>query len=377
MEKKINDITIRVTEILRLKPYQLDGTLLLGLPGIGKTAIIYQYAKRQAEKEGRKFLDVREASINELRRAYENPEEYYVYMRIIAPHMFPEDVSIPRLYADYVLHLAPLALTVFGRRGIQGLLFVDELTNVQRADQQALYFSLLQERELGWSVRISDCVTIVAAGNPPEYSSAAGGLPAPVTNRLLVLHVAPPTPLEWGDYMERKYGDRWDPRIAAFLAANPEIMAKPPADPETLQPFPTPRSWTKLALRTLNIPDDSLLFYVMASGLVGPEAAQKLEAFLKIKVPPVPEFLSKPSDYWDSFNISQKWLMIYYLSQRPREVVGAAGRLREIFSKNKEFLVLLIKTTKYPEKLRVAATFEDLVREVARELKDYYSSSSS
>ena len=360
--------TLRITEVLKLEPYQLDGTLLLGMPGIGKTAVIREYAERHAKALGRRFIDVRETSINELRKVYENPEEYYVYMRLIAPHVFPEDVSIPRLYSEYVVHLAPLPISVFGRRGIQGLLFVDELTIVERKDQLALYYSFLQERELGWSVRLSDDVVVVAAGNPPAYNSDARELPAPVVNRLSLVEVLPPTVEEWVEYMESHYA-RWDRRVAEYLRLNPEDLIRPPREGRLLRPFPSPRSWTKAALKTYSA-DPELAAKIIAA-TVGREQAAKFLALNRLPVS-VSELLERPWLYWDKLGAGHKWFVVQVLSQNPELAYRYARNLYRVFESDHEYLVLLLKSIRDAKaKARLVAAFADLLLRFADSIAEW------
>ena len=63
---------------------------------------------------------------------------------------------------------------------------------------------------------------------------------------MTIIEVKPPTIDEWYSYMERRFGDRWERLIYAYLKLFPEDFLKPPAD--DMQAFPTPRSWTNLSI---------------------------------------------------------------------------------------------------------------------------------
>ena len=229
-----------------------------------------------------------------LDRIFNAPEKYYVYHRVIATHVFPEDVNIPVRREDFVKFVPPRILKVLSLRGIAGTLFVDELTNVQRADQQTLFFSLLQEKELGWETRVADDVYVVAAGNRPEDSSVANPLPAALINRLTVVEVSPPTPEEWVGYMHERYAGRWDARVGAYVVATRELY-RPPESTETLSNFPTPRSWTRLALLLQQLKPDREVMLALSVGTVGPESGAKFVEFVSLRVPEPSDIVRKPS----------------------------------------------------------------------------------
>jgi hypothetical protein len=240
---------VRITQILDLPPETLNRALLLGGPGIGKTEVTEEYAKRLAKKEGRAFVDLDLIDEETAKGLAQDCRDHFVYLRVAAPHIFPEDVSIPRPLAagDVIDFLTPVRLRILSR--CRGLLFVDEITNVKRADQRVFFYSLVQEGKAGWSWRLSPDVIIVLAGNPPSMSVDAEPLPAPLLNRLTVFNVEPPTVEEWCKYMDEKYGARWERAVCEFLRESPSFLFEPPREPEGLEPYPTPRSWTRLALQ--------------------------------------------------------------------------------------------------------------------------------
>ncbi len=268
--KKLLHPRIPVTKIVLL-----DKLLLLGPPGIGKTAIIRQKAEEEARYMGRVFIDVDDwlRSGRSLRELYEmvrqNPGRYYLYYRIVATHVSKEDVTfpVPDEALDAVRFLPAAIFKLFTltdpacREGpekcsVAGTIFVDELTNVQDPFALTLFYSMIQEKRVGWNITFPETVKIVAAGNRPEESSVAGALPAPLLNRLIVYEVSPPKVYEWIEYMESAYRDRYDRRVADFLLwvsvnsgdATPGIFVTTRMPPQTLEPFPTPRQWTNLAL---------------------------------------------------------------------------------------------------------------------------------
>lgn len=278
---------VRITQILNLPPEILNRTLLLGGPGIGKTEVTEEYARRLAEREGREFIDLDLVDEQTAKRLAGSCEGYFVYLRVAAPHIFPEDVSIPRPVSagDVIDFLTPVRLKILSN--CRGLFFVDEITNVKRADQRVFFYSLVQEGKAGWSWRLSPDVIVALAGNPPSMSADAEPLPAPLLNRLTVLNVEPPTVDEWCKYMDRKYGDSWERAVCEFLKESPSFLFEPPREPEGLEPYPTPRSWTRLAvqLRILGDGREEDTVAEIIHGNVGKSTGSKFLNFYMSRVP--------------------------------------------------------------------------------------------
>ncbi|WP_167828135.1 ATP-binding protein [Thermoproteus tenax] len=278
---------VRITQILNLPPETLNRTLLLGGPGIGKTEVTEQYARELARKEGRIFVDLDIVDNETARKLVDNCRDYFVYFRVAAPHIFPEDVSIPKplTSGDVVDFLTPVRLMILSK--CRGLFFIDEMTNVKRADQRVFFYSLVQEGKAGWSWRISPDVIIVLAGNPPSMSADAEPLPAPLLNRLTVLNVEPPTVDEWCTYMDNRYGSAWERAVCEFLREGPSFLFEVPKEPEGLEPYPTPRSWTRLALQLHiiggNADEDTVAEIIY--GNVGRSVGSKFLNFYMSKVP--------------------------------------------------------------------------------------------
>ncbi|RLE36964.1 MoxR family ATPase [Candidatus Woesearchaeota archaeon] len=367
---------MRVTEILSVPLKKLDRVLLLGPPGIGKTEIIYQKAVAEAEKEKRVFVDLRKASLEQLEEIYHHPEKYFVYLRLIATHIFPEDVSIPReVNRLAVIFKTPMTIAVLTKPEIKGVLFIDELTNIQRTDQRVLFYSLIQEKEIGWNVKLSDDIVVVAASNPPEWSADASLLANPLINRMTVVNVEQPTIDEWYNYMNRRFEDAWDKRVYAYLKMYPEDFIRRPDDVETLENFPTPRAWTRLATIISGINSFNIVSEY-AFGTVGKQAGAKFAAFLKTEIPSVEEFLNKFAEYWEYFGMEQKFLMTYSVAQKAGRMLTNAKLqrfLRYLMDYEREMLMLLILMMPKGHRIKMLNTkgTKEIIIELADKLKNY------
>jgi len=182
-----------------------------------------------------------------------------------------------------------------------------QITNVQRDDVLSTAYKIALDRKVG-QVPINGGTFIVAAGNTPEDSAIARPLPAPLLNRFRVIRVDPPSLKDWVDYMDRKYDDEWDKRVYAFLAAyeGENYLVQKPDDAETLEQFATPRTWTILAARSLDLEKD-------APTLVGRELGLKFRTFLRARVD-VNEIIRNPDDRYDELTLDQKYMLTIQLA---------------------------------------------------------------
>ena len=181
-----------------------------------------------------------------------------------------------------------------------------QITNVQRDDVLSTAYKIALDRKVG-QISINGGTFIVAAGNTPEDSAIARPLPAPLLNRFRVIRVDPPSLKDWVDYMDRKYNDAWDKRVYAFLAAyeGENYLVQKPDDAETLEQFATPRTWTILAARSLDLEKD-------APTLVGRELGLKFRTFLRARVD-VNEIIRNP-DRYDGLTLDQKYMLTIQLA---------------------------------------------------------------
>jgi len=350
----------------------MDRMILIGPPGIGKTEVVKQLSMREARRLGRTFVDVRRMSRETAEEVRRHPERFYLYVRIVAPHVMPEDLSFPRRADDYVEFVGPREIALFTLEGIRGTIFIDEITNVARRDQEAMYYSILQEKEVGWGLKIRDEVFVVAAGNPPEVSSSASPLPAPLINRGTVIRVREPSIESWVQYMDSTR-PAWAREAAAYLVAFPGDFYKPPKDTATLENFPTPRSWTRaaelLATRLRGAPQD-LVAEAMA-GTLGPEVGAKFAAFLRKRPPSVDEVLRRPA-VLDEVDIELAALALSALAQRPGLIIERGERLiRYLAEHSEEKLVMMFKMMRRDDKSKVIDRYYAIVGEAVRKIISY------
>ncbi len=361
----------------------IDRALYVGPPGVGKTEIVMQKAKEEAEKFGKIFVDLREADEKTTENIFAHPEKYYLYYRLIAPHVYPEELSYPekrtangtdRAFVDYVPPRVILAMTA---KDIHGVLFIDELSNVQRDDQMSMFYSIIQEKEAAWTIKLSRNIKIVMASNNAEWSEIARALPKPLRNRCKIYTVSAPSIDEWKDYMVRQYGDAWEKLCYAYLKTYPFDFIKPPAEDDGFTNFPTPRSWTSLAvlLHELKGQCDDEFIEETVIGHLGKEVGVKFAALLKTKIdiPAVLEKLRKSPEDFEKLSTNDKILISDAIAQLGGKTLAEeySGLLKYMGEKSREFLVLILVMMPKQERLELLRRMQSMAKDVIKVLSSY------
>ncbi|MEM4592784.1 MAG: AAA family ATPase [Sulfolobales archaeon] len=347
----------------------IDRLFLVGPPGVGKTEIIRQLAEREARTLGRRFVDLREADRKALEEIERSPERFYVFLRVIAPHIFPEDIALPRHVGDRVEMLPLSYWRIMSLPGIMGVLFIDEITNVKREDQLSMLFSIILEKELSYGIKLSDGIKVVAAGNPTEWSEVANPLPKPMrAGRLIRVNVKPPSIDEWAEYMNRRYGDKWDKRVYAILKAFPSMFLTVAEDDD--DHIACPRSWTMLATMLVELGDDTQFLEEVVIGTVGRKAGTLVLSILRTKEDVdklAQQFIEYP-DVFKNFDASRKVLVIWRLSQ-----MSDVQRLRKpilwLAKHDSEWLVVLLLMMPRQVRAGLIASMRNELSEFLEKLK--------
>jgi len=141
--------------------------LLLGPPGCGKSTSVYEFAERTAKKLGKEFVDYNDDIALELLK---EPERYFVLCDFTLTEAEPADLlGIPREITEDAISYKPL-LWARVMSKCAGVLFLDELTNVQRPDIISVSYRILHDRKIGF-IKLHKDVLVVAAGNSPDESA--------------------------------------------------------------------------------------------------------------------------------------------------------------------------------------------------------------
>lgn len=200
---------------------------LFGPPGIGKTEGVYTLAQRLAEATGKTLVTFNELEVNKelFADVFQSSDKYFVFVEIDLSKVEPSDLNMPDVARNIKINDLTLdnvlenkypkwALALSKHPGI---LFLDELSNVQRDDVISAAFKIIGQNMVG-NIELHPKVAVISAGNGSE-SIVTRELPIPLLDRGTVFRVTPPTPGQWYQHMSARYGDRISKDIIAFLAS--------------------------------------------------------------------------------------------------------------------------------------------------------------
>lgn len=310
--------------------------LLLGDPGIGKSVGVRDAGRKIAKMMDRQFVEWEPTgSMKEyLGRLVKNRNKIFLFhdLRLVEyepwelhgrPTDFYEEFPKEGITFDCMVYKPPAWAQMF--QIVPGILFLDEITNIERSDLIAAAYKLVLEKKAG-DRRFHKDVLVVSAGNPPEVSGIAQDLPLPLVDRCSIIPVRTPTIISWAEWMDTR-DMPWDRRILAFLMHKKfrEYFMKIPESVggRTKQAFPSPRSWTTISDTIVGIPDEQLQYLgQLINSSVGEVAGSQFMSFLKVQPPDLEELLKNP-DMWNTLSLDVKWLSL----------MGLAGSLKEVLQK--------------------------------------------
>lgn len=240
-------LTVLDREFLSAREGHHTPVMLWGPPGIGKSQIIAEVAKRHQTP----MIDIR------------------------LSQMEPTDLrGIPFRIENRVEWAVPSMLPDLERHGPYGILFLDEITSAPPSVSAAAY-QLILDRRLG-DYEVPAGWAIFAAGNRQGDRGVTYTMPAPLANRFS--HFEVETNID--DWVSWAYANNIDEALIGFLRFKPELLFdfNPAHNPVA---FPSPRSW-EFANRTLRkFGDNSELLLPTLQACVGPAAGLELHAFIE------------------------------------------------------------------------------------------------
>ncbi len=204
---------------------------------------------------------------------------------LILSQMEPGDlIGLPSRGEDKTIFLKPDWWPEDGNT----IILLDEINRAHRSIRNAI-MQLLVDRRIHNHV-LPDGTWIVAAMNPPddEYDQAELITDPAFISRFFVLEVDP-NPDEWVSWA-RNIGV--DPMVIDFISGYPEFLASRRTVSLRAELKPSPRSWYKLGrvLQNMSEEDKRRYGYVIAAGIVGPEAAKAFyDAFIGVSNVPSAE----------------------------------------------------------------------------------------
>lgn len=305
--------------------------LLLGPPGIGKSVLVREVAQEMAGMLGRRLVEYKRQHLNgiDLTDVYAHPEDYFVFIDLRLTETEPVDLMGRPVTASIGGHkqlvYQPPQWAVLLQE-LPGILFLDELTNIQRPDVTAAAYKLIQDRAAGFTA-FKPQVQVVAAGNRPEESSIANLLPAPLLNRVYRIGVRPPVLREWLRWMSVHHPGG-DEKVFAYLTRFPDDFCRVPEEGETLEGFPTPRSYAFLARDLAAAAAAGLAraaVRVLCTAALGPEVGEKMFAFRQSPVPTY-EALRREPDLFERLGVDERYIAIVIVGQGLAEGISEVMR---------------------------------------------------
>ncbi len=262
-------------EVLKVSLASNTSVLLLGDPGVGKSAIVSRLAKE---------LDM----------------PLHV---LIGSTLDPTDVGGLPVIVDGRAERQPLKL-IYDAAERPAILFLDEISAAP-LPVQAAFLRLILERVAG-DVTLHPETRVVAAANPPEQAPGGFDLSAPLMGRLCVLHFRPSED-EVLSYFSTLGDDDSSLRdeartFAAVASVTPDLLQIDiPKDCITGgRPWGAPRAWERVvraraAGRELGITSKEVDMALMA-GSVGRNAAVAYRAVIDMiaELPSVDEIVADP-----------------------------------------------------------------------------------
>lgn len=312
--------------------------LILGPPGIGKSTGVNEASKELALMKDKEFVDYDDSIADNI---LAKPEKYFVLVDLRLTEVEPADLlGIPKERQGGVSYVPFLWARTLSQS--DGILFIDEFTNIQRLDVITAAYKLVLEHRAGFT-KFNKNVMVIAAGNSPKESSVSNLLPAPLIDRFTIVETEKPTIEAWTDWMDKNF-ENWDKRTLGYLRHFNEDFLKTPRDPETLTNFPSPRSWTKLS--TLLPQVNEAYWKILSNGRLGPDIGHKFYTFLEREIPKIEYFFSHPKKFTELEEIEQKYLISIlvgnYLGKNVKNLQEFKKAIGLLIKMEKEFMILSI-----------------------------------
>jgi hypothetical protein len=270
-----------------------------GQPGVGKSAVVQQYA----EEIKAEFIDARLA--------------YYA----------PQDVQgFPYLDKDETGNRTMrMSRPAFWPRTENPVIALEEFNCATRAVQNVA-LQLLNDRRVG-EHRLPDGAFVVLLGNRAEDRVHIEKLSSAVVNRIVNIRVK----LHLNDWIEWAFRNGIDPRVIAFLNFRPDLLTTFDGTKwDGVSNFASPRTWEK-ASAIVTCSQDDTVRQALLVGVLGEGAAVEFTAFLDIsdKLPDLEAALKNP----DKAKIPKELNVLYAM---------CAGLAAKVQPKNVEQFLSLV-----------------------------------
>ena len=223
--------------------------MLWGPPGVGKSDLIAQIGQRH------------DVPVIDIRLSQMEPSDLRGIPFRDEKNDHKVEWAIPSMLPDAEAH------------GIQGILFLDEITSAVPSVSAAAY-QLILDRRLG-EYQVPNGWAIFAAGNRQGDRGVTYTMPSPLANRFSHYEVD----VNLDDWVAWAYQNDISEKIIAFLRFRPELLFDfdPAHNPVA---FPSPRSWQFANNALLKFTNSPQVLLGTLQACVGPAAGIELKAFI-------------------------------------------------------------------------------------------------
>ncbi len=230
--------------------------VLLGAPGIGKTASGRMLAALMTEHVRRNDPDAPEAACHVLDLS----------------SMLPEDLmGLPFRDGNVTRYCPQSWMAPLCQPGAYGVLILDDLP-AAAAQVQVACRQVSLERRIH-EMKLADGVFVMVTGNRREDRSAATTLPAHFRNSVLLLPFQP----DFASWVDWYHAQGFDTDIPAFLEWQKGHFSHLPKDADEQGAFATPRTWAMLGEMLGGV--DEKHVPEISSGLIGSGVSAEFAAF--------------------------------------------------------------------------------------------------
>ena len=308
--------------------------MMHGTFGIGKSAVVKQWAQARAKELGLEYSD----DLNDV-----NNVKKFVAI-VINLHQF--DVSgfwlpvfVNGKYDQMINDMFPL-------KG-QGVIFFDEI-NLAPNMVQANAYQFILDRRLG-KYTVPTGYSVFAAGNTTTDNAHIHEMATPLKNRMMHYMLNVPTAKEWAENYAIE--NKIDHRIINFLYFAEHYVHKYDSEiTENVYGIPTPRSWeftSKVIAGISSDGKDGGTLYDLVAANIGTECAREFVSFVNISqnidIDQIfkTETMDVPTEIDRIYALMSA--MISYYTKKP-ELVVAFTKLAMLFKS--EHTIILLKQAK-------------------------------
>ncbi len=215
-----------------------------GPPGIGKSALVEQYARRIG----------------------------LPCISLVGSQLAPEDlIGVPQIDDGRSYFCPPRIIA----QEEPYVLFLDEL-NASSPDVQKAFYSLIHDRRIG-EYTLPEGSVVIGAGNRKSDKALARPIASALVNRLIHVELQANVQqwIAWGE------ANDIHPSILQYVATRPDQLLAAQADDDA--PFSTPRSWHMLsdALQSCRDNLSQEVIQVLAAGCLSSQHAGQFTAFAR------------------------------------------------------------------------------------------------